>query len=286
MTDDNEEVDLSALREEIDLALLGARLEAARVRKFAKISDVAKALDKLSNSEAATRGRTYYSHEGAERRPRMSDLKRYSTLFEVPVAFFLRGGYASIPDSEIEIFRKRKAKSSDDGISRDSSGTSPLPINQPIKQPEITTSHNRAVGFIVILTASEIRHINTGRGSLANMSGPSLSVPGLVSASPHSYAYILPDHDRSMTVDHKTSIAPGSVVVADPMRTINPGDLVLVDHQDYEHPLVRIYTATRPYARGVAFKLTAFNPAYEPVVVSNAGEVLGIARVISSTHLW
>lgn len=288
MIDDDDAVTGSVALEEIDLALLGARLEVACRRKFAKTSEAVAALDKelQKHGEKGNRGKTYYSYQKGQRRPRMKELQRIAQLFEVPVNFFLFGGYPAIDDAEVEIFRKHKAAKLSDWDSQDSSGTSPLPVNQPANQLEIITSHNAGWRSIVILTASEIRHINTGRGSLAQMSGQTLPVAGISSASQHSYAYILPEHDRSMIAERVLSFAPGTAIVADPERLIMPGDLVLADLQDYDHPLLRLYTASRPYAPGVAFELTAFNPSYKPIALSERDKVLGIARVISTTQRW
>ena len=88
-----------------------------------------------------------------------------------------------------------------------------------------------------------------------------------------------------MTGDKGPSFSPGTYVAADPERTIMPGELVLADLLE-DGPVFRIYKAARPYAQGVPFRLVASNPAYDAIDVTEARQLVSIARVIFTAQPW
>lgn len=293
MTDDTDLETILQQLEELPRALLAARIEVARRRKFRTSVDAQQAYKMRGWKQAP---RTYYSHESGERWPG-GDIVRYSILFEVPVSFFLFGGFPEISDEEVAKVAARKARqmAGRSGkrarklrVRTNEGEASPLQVNQITDQFNSNTSHNAGYRPIVVLSASEIRERNkTGRGGPTVMSGQqTILVPQSLLASVHSYAYVIPPDDLAMVAEKPPSFTPGTHLIADPERPIPPGKLVLVDHADYPEPLFRIYKASRPYVPGTPFRLEALNRAYEEIQVDDPGKLLSIARIISSVHNW
>lgn len=240
------------------------RLKRARARRF---KTAGKAIEELEARWGIKR-RTYFSHEAGERTPSDRDIERYAELFGVTPQYLRYGDGSEVFDSAEEIVNEDEDK----GL--------PRLINQGVEQFKLNPSHNHPVRFIVILSANEIRKISTGQGDLAKMSGRSLPVPDFLSASRHSFAYIIPQNDMAMMTDRGQSFGPGTCLIIDQEREIAPGDFVLVEHADFAAPLFRTFRAVAPYKPGMTFELSAFNPAYQNILVDAAAKVISIGRVI------
>lgn len=283
-------ITIATALDEIDRPLLAARLKLARQRKFSN----AKAASDALPPEAGKSIRAYQSYESAERQPKLRELAIYAQLFDVPLEYFIFGGHPAISDAEIEaqaLLNRKKLQKRLGGrvpepertvalINGDKSVTSELPVNHVSQQPETNPIHNLGVRFIPVLSARDIRHIITGRGGLATMSGHKLPVPQSLSAGEHSYSYQIPDDDLSMISAMGASFGPGTHIVVDPAAAILPGKYVLVMLQGFDEPLFRIYKAAKPYSPGVPFALHALNAAYDPIQVKDQTRVESIQRVI------
>ena len=274
---------------DIDRALLAARLRFARQRVY---PTAVAASDELEARGTAKSARAYQSYESGDRKVKLHDLSAIALLLDMPVSFFLFGGHPEIDDREVDalamVIRAKLARKKKAGTrAKQQITNNPMPpvtlpavINHVPRQVETNTIHNPGVRLIPILSASEIRNLNTGRGGLAAMSGQSLPVPQSLGAGEHSYSYQIPEHDLAMASKGPDSFGPGTFVVADRVAPILPGKLVLADIEGHDEPLFRIYRASRAYAPGVSFTLDALNPAYEPIPVTNPASVLGLARVL------
>jgi SOS-response transcriptional repressor LexA len=106
-----------------------------------------------------------------------------------------------------------------------------------------------------------------------------MPVPDFLNASDATFAYRMSPNDYSMVTDKGLSLAPGTIVCADPQMPILPGKFVLAYLAGYDEPVVRVYRAKRPYAPGVSFELAAQNPAFEPITVESGDDCLLIARI-------
>ncbi|HET8726672.1 MAG TPA: LexA family transcriptional regulator [Alphaproteobacteria bacterium] len=272
---------------EVDRYILAARLKLARQRIYPSATAASNALAAGGNASAKSL-RSYLSYESGDRVPKYHDLVQFARLLDVPIEFFVYGGHPDIDDHDVEIQatvtrrrheqRRRDVPEARTPINADKSKTSPAPVNQAQRSVELNSIHNAGVRFIPVLSASEIRKNNTGRGG--PMSGQTLPVPQSLGAGEHSYSYQVPEHDLSMASKDGASFGPGTFLVADRDAPILPGKFVLAVLDGIDEPLFRIYRAARPYAAGVAFSLHALNPAYEPIVVADPAMLLHIHRVI------
>ena len=275
MAKDNHPIEHVQALAEVQLALLGARLEAARVRKF---DTRAAAIDALDQQWGVKR-RTYYSHEAGERRPKMEDLERYSRTFDAPLHYFLFGDDAVIPSSTVMVYANQKKARLRPVINKDESTGSDDPINQDFEDFYLNTSHNRGVRSIVVLSAEQIRRMSTG-GGLASMSGDTIPVPSFLNAGPNSFWYRIPAHDLAMINDGPFSLKPGTAILVDLDRAISPNDYVLADLNHLDQPVVRQYKALTARGEGPGFQLEALNPAYDPIKVADPKDCLSIGRII------
>jgi hypothetical protein len=286
----------------IDADLLAARLEVARIRKFDRRAAAITALEKMPSpdGDSYVAARTYHSHETGHRRPKMQRLLVYVALFEIPLDYLLFGVDAERYEAEARDLAKRAGTSlkidkfttpSDQRALtlvknlEDDSKINADPINQLSQQSESKASHNPDTRFIVILTASEIRKLSTGKGDLAAMSGPMLPVPDFLNASRHAFAYRIPVDDNSMVGPGGLSFNAGGICMIDPEAPIPPGKYALAIIKGEPEPVVRQYVASGPYAPGRTFELHALNPAFRPIIVANKSACLFIARVISFVTL-
>lgn len=218
--------------------------------------------------------RTYYSHEAGERMPSDDDICRYADLYGVTPTYLRYGDDAAEQDRGAG----RSAKNS--------LVPSTVLVNQPSQLSKLSASQNYGVRPIVILSAKDIRSLSKGRGVLTFMSRETLPVPEFLAAGPDAFAYIIPPGDFSMIARNGPSFHPGTALVVDPERRIEPGDKVLVDLKDFDAPLLRIYKAVRPYIPGTPFTLSALNEAFDDIRVDDADRVLSIARLIWTGHQW
>lgn len=276
---------------DIDRPLLAARLRVGRRRKYPNAVAFVNALAELDSARKAKSARAYQSHEAGSRKPELHDLALYGELLDLPVSFFVFGGYEGISDDDIafEAQAIRRRMGAPNGVltppSRENrnpagkSATSVVGVNQVLRQIETTTVHNQGVRFIPVLSTGEIENFLSGRGVPA-MQGRTLPVPQSIQVGEHSYSYQIPEHDLSMVSREGMSLAPGTFIVADPEAPILPGKLVFVALDDDE-PVVRIYRAARPYKPGIPFTLEAFAQAYDPITVSQtSNRVRFLHRII------
>ena len=242
------------------------RLSWAIKRKYAKNADLIKELERRGWAKR----RTLYSHLAPNdyRMPNTADIGRYAEVLGVSASFLQFGEGA-----EAEAFR---LSTINEGKSDGSTAT----INQLRGQPDLNSSHNPNVRFIVVLSAEQIRDLSTAQGDLARMSGQSIPVPELLNAGRGSFAYFVPVNDFSMVAASGLSFHPGACLIVDPERTIAPGDLVVADINGFDAPILRRYVGARPYSRAARFKLEAFNASFEPLEIADPDDVLFIGRVI------
>lgn len=283
----------------IDPQLLAARLEVARIRKFDRRAGAIEALEAMPSPDgdnSYVAARTYHSHETGHRKAKMQRLLVYVALFEIPLDYLLLGHDAERYEAEARELAKRAGvtlkidKFTSPSERReltvvknfeDDSNINVDQINQVLQQSESKASHNPSTRLIVILTASEIRKLSTGKGGLAKMSGPMLPVPDFLDASRRAFGYQIPADDISMVSPSGLSFNAGGVCTIDPDAPIPPGKYVLAIIRGEPEPMLRQYIASGPYAPGRPFELHALNPAYKPIVVTNKSACLFIGRVIS-----
>jgi hypothetical protein len=276
-----DQIAVSRALERIDLGTLSQRLEIARIRKFDSRTAAVEAMN--APGEINLPPRTYQSHEAGDRKPKMGALWRYCDVFDVPIRYILFGEHAHIYEMEARAQARRIGVKLKIDQTDDDSEPRPAPINHATELTKVNSSHNMPPRFIRLLSAKEIRDLNTGRGDLTQMSGQLLPVPPDVTLGRHSFFYKIPPHDHSMIAKEGLSLGPGSVVSVDLEQKIFPGNYVLADLAGYDEPIVRIYKAARPYTSGVPFSLEALNPAFEPIHISAPSECLRLARICSST---
>lgn len=288
MIPENDPTSYAEALESIDPLLLGARLEIARLREFDSVRAAIDALREASDQPDQIKPRAYYLHESGERRPRkMSRLRLYADTFKVPLSYLLFGEGAEVYEAEARDLAARKrivlkidALKGEKTVAESSRKI--VPINQDIELIETNTIHNPIDRSRVILTASEIRKLSTGRGDLATMSGPMLSVPDFLNPSRHSFWYRVPAIDVSMAPTSREghSFPPGGIGLFDQEAKILPGDYVLAYLDDWDEPVMRQYVASRAYSAGASFKLEALNPAYEPIEIPLKSKCRYIARLV------
>lgn len=266
--------------ERIELRILSQRLEIARIRRF---DNRTAAVAYLKERYGASATRTYQSHEAGERRPKLPVLWRYCAAFEVPIGYILHGENAQIYENEARRRARQMGVKLKIDQSEDDAAPPASPVNHADELTQINSSHNSAIRFIRLLSAKEIRDLNTGRGDLAEMSGQLLPVPLDVTVGRYSFFYKIPPHDHSMIAKEGLSLGPGSVVSVDLEQKIFPGNYVLADLAGYDEPIVRIYKAARPYIAGTPFSLEALNPAFEPIHIGAPSECRLLARICSTT---
>jgi Peptidase S24-like len=293
---DDEPIDLAEALEQLDQNLLAARLEVARIRKFDRRPPAMDALKQLleETGKAGIAARSYHSHESGERRPRMSRLKIYARLFDIPLSYLVMGTDAHKYEAEarrLAARTKTKLKIEDFG-DPSSPGRGPVlvfdaeskvneaPVNQTPEDLDSNTIHNPGVRLIVVLKANEVRKLKHGRGVPANMSGQRIPVPDFLNASPGTFGYQIPDDDVSMLAPEGLSFNGGGHCVVDPAAKILPGKYVLAVLKDEPEPVIRQYVASGPYASGRPFELKALNPAYRAIEVTDKGACTFIARIV------
>lgn len=242
---------------------IASRIKFARKLKFHRAIDAIEELEQRYGKKRSS----YYSHESGARLPDDEDIGRYAELFGVTPEFIRYG-------SGSEVY-----KGTATAINEDESEASVVAINQYRRQSDLKSSHIHPVRLIIILSAEQIRTLSAG-GDLATMSGSTLPVPDFLAASPDSFAYLIPSHDFSMVAASGPSYAPGACVVIDPQRQIAPGDRVYADIEGFDEPVVRKFVAARPFTTGLKFRLEAFNPAFDPIELSDPQEIRVLARVI------
>jgi SOS-response transcriptional repressor LexA len=261
---------------DIEPWLLAARLQAARARLFHRIADAIEALA----MRWKTKKRTYYSHESGERRPKMDDLLRYAETFEVPLEFFLRGDENIVWDTVVQEYARQKFKNLSNGDDVNPVETH-AKINHHSNFLESNSSHNQTVRTIVLLSAGEIKTLNSNRGVLTRMSGERLPVPPFLEAGENCFWYVMPRHDLSMVSDNQLfSLNPGAVMLVDLDQNIAPGQCVLADIEGREQPVVRVYKAVTDKSKGAIFALDALNPSVESIYITKQEQCRTIGRVI------
>lgn len=261
--------------EAIDIQLLSARIEVARVCKFESALAAIAVLK--------VKPRAYYKHERGQSRPDLGRLRLYADMFGAPLDYLLFGAEAEKFEAKARELAQRKGDELQidtltDAKTRINSNVNAPQINQLTEQTRATPSHNQSTRLIVLLTASEIRKLSNGLGELATMSGPMLSVPDFLQPSRRSFWYRVPFDDRSM-VSEGGLINPGGFGIIDLEAKIIPGDFVLADLSD-GGVVLRTYVAARSYQPGVSFELKALNPAYKPIEVPLDSECLSIGKLV------
>lgn len=273
--------------ETIESHLLGARLEIARLyvqdadgrRQYPTKQDAIRAMQAASDDPSGFGERIYYCHEAGDpkRRPKMPRLRFYADFYGVPLSYLLLGEDAETYETEVREMAAARGISL--RIDTWANSVDDASVNQDFDSIESNPIHNQEPRYRVILTASEIRHLSTGRGDLTAMSGPTLLVPDFLEVSRQSFWYRLPQSDVSMT-GQAQSFNPGGIGLFDRDARILPGDFVLADLDVWDEPVLRRYVAARAYSPGAPFKLDALNPAYEPIEVPAQGECRLIARLM------
>lgn len=111
-----------------------------------------------------------------------------------------------------------------------------------------------------------------------------LPLPVQMDAGPKAFGYEMTSDDRSMINTTPPSIAPGTICIIDPDRTIKPGDFALVDGGG-GLMTVRQVQAEGDYVPGAQFTLVANNPSYAPILDAHktwriVGRVIGLHIVM------
>lgn len=264
--------------------LLGARVQAARMRKFANASIAGAAIEKAGGP----RPRTYHSHESGDlnRRPSLQTLELYADIFGVALEFFLSGvSEDENLKADAERFSRLNRLQKGIEINEGESTGSRVLINHNTEAFELSASHSTIERHIVVLTAKDIAKLATGRGDLTTMSGRTLPVPDFIDVSRRCFWYRIPAHDASMVSKGEISLNPGAACLIDLDKPIVRGKPVLVHLKAYDEPLVRIFRASEPFENGGPFWLEALNPAFPPIEIDDRSDCLLIGRIYSLLSL-
>lgn len=161
-------------------------------------------------------------------------------------------------------------------------------INQTIEIPSIKPFKLPALRYIPVLSASEIRSLLLGNGNLTTMSREQLPAPPHTDAGADAFYYRIPEDDTSMVGGAGHSFPPGTLLLINRERPIQPGAFLLAQQADMPGPIMRQLQAPFPVVPAnprFPFRLIALNPMAQPIVCSagESWEILG--RVVSFTQL-
>lgn len=277
MTDMSPPAENGAQLDSIDPAVIGARLEVARLRKYPDLSVRAMARDLTRQHHISHQ--TYYWHERGERAPKMLVLRTYAAFFNVPLDYLLYGEGADFYEGEARTIARAKGRVLRVDISRGSDVMLSNSVNQQRTLKKNQLPNSEGIRFSIKLMAEDVKNIAAGRVKLADISGEKLPVPPNLSLSEDVAWWQIPDYDHSMAGQGDETFPPGTLCLVDMQADIEPRRFVVALLASQSEPVVRRYVSDRRWAPGVKFRLEALNPETETIRIDTPGDCLLIARI-------
>jgi transcriptional regulator with XRE-family HTH domain len=257
------------------------RLKIARLRRgFVTTEDAAAHFDALPKRRRIT-ARAYKGWESGERLPGARTL--YPILEEElrvdREGWLANGGGESLSElteifAKLDIEKRLAAKEVRQGMAAGPAmaQASAIVYQLTAKAPnfDIKASQSVPLRRIPVLSGDNFASFMAGERD-AFMAGPTVIIPEHLNASADTWCWVVPKDDEAM-VGPGGSYPPGTELVLDPRQDVLPGKLLVIRPAGANFWLFRRYAAGLPLSAATSFTLEAFNPAVEPIRVTNPRE--------------